>query len=259
MQRIIITMSKLITPLILLLIVSILTACAPQPTLVSTSDPIAAGATDRDKDSLGYTLRNDLLQITINPATGDVAYFGAPTGKDAFLAAPTGGDLLTTRITGHESTATAGYVESRDEETWQYIGEDSLLRWRKIYSLQHDHIVATFLVQNISDQSITFDLILSGSPAAGWVAASTGPDLTTLKRENREAADQSLQFRGFVIHPDAARPLTGNQLLRSDNFTLQPQERISFTTEWLYQAQAPVPVVPASALPASTAPATVPQ
>lgn len=259
-QRIIWIMSKPIAPWLLLLTVSILTACTPQPTLVSTSDPIAAGATDRSQEKLGYTLRNDLLQITLNPTTGDVAYLGAPTGKESFLAAPAGQDLLITRIAGHESLAPAGYVEARDEQTWQYIGEDSLLRWRKIYSLDHNRIIATFLVQNISDQPITFSLILSGQPATGWTRQSSGPDLTTFSRKNPEGADQTLEFRGFVIRPDSDQPLKTEEILRSDEFALPAGARISFTTEWTWQAMAPVPEIPISAQPGpSTSPVTVPQ
>lgn len=238
----------------------LLTACASKPTLICTSDPITAGATHRERDALGYTLRNDLLQLTLDPATGDVVYFGAPTGSESFFTPTPDHHALSIRIAGHEQTATDGYVEPRDEQTWQYIGDDSLLRWRKIYNLDHNRIIATFLVQNITSQPITFELILAGTPAAEWTASSAGPELTTLTRPMPGPANQSVEFRGFVIHPDAARPLTGPQLLRSDSFTLQPQERISFTTEWTYRAMAPVPEIPAATQPAANTPnPSVPQ
>src|SRR5690606_31887603 len=111
-------------------------------------DPQRTGPTTLARVSGGYELRNRLIRVVIDETHGDVLYWGAPDGSQNLVASP--GSAVAVRGADHPTGSTQGYIEKRDDQTWQYIGEDATgqVGWRKIYCLDGHSLLATYIVQN---------------------------------------------------------------------------------------------------------------
>jgi hypothetical protein len=181
------------------------------------------GATELARVPAGYELRNRDVRVVIDEHTGDVVTWGTPTQSRNTVAGPRGVHVA---IAGLPDVPPAGYVEKRDDQTWQFFGPDANgVTWRKVYNLDHDSLLVSFVIQN--DRPVPL-------PAAVQVIA----DLTDL----RVAVHTAEQFTGTggygtvtlhgwnVAHtgPPPQLPV----LLQSDTFTLKPGEREGYTTEW---------------------------
>jgi hypothetical protein len=148
----------------------------------------------------------------IDERTGDVTAFG-PVGAAGMRV--TAGLWAWGGAVGRDGvldSASDGYVEARDEQTWQYLGRDAqhAIGWRKVYCLEGDRLYASFLVQNLrTDESITCGVLLSVDPPA---------DAGRVRAFN--------EVQGLRAPDGVSGGVVG------DVKTLKPGERLSFTTAW---------------------------
>ena len=163
-------------------------------------DPVQAqyGPTIMAKTNGHYTLVNRKLKVEIDEVTGSTSLAMLGSTAPAEPLVPKFEPLA-------DSNPVAGYVESRDDETWQYFGDskDGRLAWRLVYNLYYDGLNVTYIVQNKTAQPIT-----------GYIA------LPTVKGVSIQPFNESQQFN----QPGG--------LIRSDNLTINPGERKNFATRW---------------------------
>lgn len=181
--------------------VLILAACTATP--IPPSAQVAFGPTTKSKDSTGYVLRNRKLAVKIDEQTAAAILW--PEYPMNTLVRP---DRVVPSFSSQsDSSPIHGYVESRDEETWQYFGQsaDGIIGWRIVYNLYLDSLNVSYIVQNNSKEPITGHVVL---PSVEHVAVQPFNENSSL---NAPVADGSI---------------------RSDEHTLKPGERISFTTRW---------------------------
>jgi len=107
----------------------------------------------------------------------------------------------------YDTTPTDGYVEARDEETLQYIGQskDGRFGWRIVYCLYYDQLNVTYIVQN-----------KTAAPISGFIRLRNDGHVTI------QAFDEEALLN--VQAPDGS--------VRSDERTLKPGERMNFATRW---------------------------
>ena len=197
----------------------------PQPVVppAAVTTPVGPGPTDMARVPAGYELRNRDVRVVIDEHTGDVVFWGAPAQPRNTVAGPRG---LHAAIAGLPDVPPAGYVEKRDDQTWQFYGPDANgVTWRKVYNLDHDSLLVSFVIQNTRATPLAAAVQLRG-------------DLTDL----RVLAHDPEQFTGtggygtISLHgwnqshglPPPPLPV----LIQSDTFKLQPGEREGYTTEW---------------------------
>ena len=193
---------------------------SPTPAIVN--NPVRSPAEmGRGKGGV-YTLSNEHLGLIIDPRTGDV---------QSLSYRDTGRNLLYQRglFVSFSSLAISpavGHVEKRDDQTWQYYGEDSNhLIWRKIYNLEDDQLFVSYMVQNNT-----------GAEVAGKVQVVADlPSMRVLEHDAEQFSGQS-EFASIKLHAfnefrSTTRPALP-VLLESDEFHLKPLERQSLTTQW---------------------------
>ncbi len=198
---------------------------APQPLVPPsvTSVTTGPGPTVMARVADGYELRNRDVRVVIDAATGDVVTWGTPDQQRNTAAGRRG---VYAAAAGRPDVAPAGYVEKRDDQTWQYYGTDADgLVWRKVYNLDHDSLLVSFIVQNDRPTPVTVTVQVRG-------------DLTGL----RVTAHDPEQFTGTggygtvglhgwnLTHGQPPPPLP--VLIQSDPLPLRPGERQGYTTEW---------------------------
>src|SRR5262249_22784347 len=107
----------------------------------------------------GYELKNREIRVLIDEKTGDVTYWGSVDGKANFLNS-TG---VTVSFQGDPTTTfTDGYIEKRDDQTWQFMGTDaSQIRWRKIYCLEGRSLAVTYLIENLRKEPMKSRIALT--------------------------------------------------------------------------------------------------
>ncbi len=202
---------------VILLLASLNFSCANRGESYNYSLP---GPTLLARVSGGYELKNRLVRLVIDDQSGNVAYWGSSDGQNNAL----GSAGIAARLAGVKDAPLQGAIEKRDEETWQYLGEDAnKLRWRKIYCLSGRSVFVTCLVENLSDQPVDARVELVAD-LAHFVTATRQSDLL----EGRGPAGD-LRMQSFTEHHD---PVEGRVTLHSDRRTLAARERFSFTMEW---------------------------
>jgi hypothetical protein len=189
--------------------------------------PHGPGPTIKSRVSGGYELSNDQFRIVISESTGDVIFWGF-TGKNRNVLAGRG---MYTTLSGLPDVPVRGYVEARDEDTWQFIGEDdNHITWRKIYSLQRDVLLVSIIVQNNRPDLLQTAIKLNGDL----------PDLNIV-RHDPEQFDAfgnygTVSLHGYnEFHNPDSEPILPT-LLQSDTFHLKPAERQSYTMTWVLSA-----------------------
>lgn len=192
---------------------------APPSEQPATLDPIDYGPTSMKKVEGGYELANRKIRVVIQERTGDAIYLGGVDGKNLL-----GDGGISLHLLNQRSGTPDGYVEKRDDETWQYLG-DSLtgIRWRKVYCLHHDAVAVTALIENRTRDPIDTAIALRSAFAGGEVTAQSA-DL-----HERKIGDVTVHLQAFnegkPERPDWAT-------LIGDFRTLKPNERIGITMEW---------------------------
>jgi hypothetical protein len=225
------------------------TAVAPQATKTNPYQLDLPGPTLASREASGYELKNRHVSVVIGDKTGDVVYWGSIDGsQNAALWAGDSSRLPALRVFidqivapstepatqpvmalpgAFELSNSDGYVEARDDQTWQYLGEDieHQIGWRKIYCLDGDHLNVSMLVQNRRKVPVTIQLALGDSavpPKRAWVSSEIF---------ETEAYQFILHLQAYnEFHGVAARP---PYFLLSDVHTLKPDERISWTMQWI--------------------------
>ena len=201
--------------------VAILSGCAaPQKPTAPPSVPVDYGPTVMKKVAGGYELANRKLRLVINDKTGDVSYFGTPDGKRNLLTPPG----ITVQLARQPESKPDGYIEKRDDQTWQYLGDTLTgLRWRKIYCLNYDAVDVTCLVENRTRDPIDTAIAVRASFEGGELNAGSA-DTAELTVGVVHISLRAFN-EGKPAKPDWAA-------LIGDSKTLQPSERIGITMEW---------------------------
>ncbi len=206
--------------------------CAPPPRPPDAFEIDLPGPALMEKADGGYELKNRHIRLVIDGHSGDASYFGVAEGGGSALG-PAG--LAAVRFS--QAGGADGYVEKRDEQTWQFYGRDAEgAIWRKIYCMEGDCVFVTYLIENQSGAGLEDHVLL-------WVDLDR-PTYSVRLPALLEAQTPAgrLTMRGFVQQHDLS-PTTASATrravdsMRGDTFTLKPGERASFTMEWKLQAR----------------------
>jgi hypothetical protein len=214
---------------------SIIGCTPPHPAPVTQPDvPIVAqpidsdlstfGPTKRNRVPEGYELLNNQFRLVISDTTGDVVFWGY-VNQPRNMVYHRG---LYTTLSALPDSPVKGYVEPRDEDTWQFMGDDeNHITWRKIYRLNGDHLEVSILIQNNRTTPIDTAVNINGDL----------PSLLILHHDPEQfdgSGDYGIvSLHGWnVVHNPTSKPVLPT-LLQSDVFHLKPQERQSYTTMWM--------------------------
>ena len=204
----------------IVLICLLVSGCATQPKAPPTlsSVPSDYGPTVMRKVEGGYELANRRLRLVIDEKTGDVSYFGTPDGHRNLITA------ITLQLARQPAATPDGYVEKRDDQTWQYLGDTLTgIRWRKIYCLNYDAVDVTCLVENRTRDPIDTAIAVRARFADGQ------PIHESADRHEQKIGDVTVRLQAF----NEGRPEKPDwATLIGDAKTLQPNERIGITMEW---------------------------
>jgi hypothetical protein len=200
----------------------LLTGCAAPPT--PTTPPSAAGEygpTEMKKVQGGYELANRKLRLVIDEKTGHVTYFGSAQSHRNLLLEP---GIIAVLPGKRGSEPPDGYVEKRDDQTWQYIGDTLTgVRWRKVYCLEHGSAYVTMLVENRTRHPLDTAIALR--------ARFDGGQTVTERADLHEYQIGSIKVRLQAFNE--AKPERPDwATLIGDSRTLAPGERIGVTMEW---------------------------
>jgi hypothetical protein len=184
---------------------------------------IGPGPTTMSRVAAGYELRNQSARLVIDARTGDVIWWGTLPGGSNLAVGPRG---IHAAVAGLPDVPPDGYVEKRDDQTWQFYGPDANgVVWRKVYNLDHDSLLVSFIVQNTRSTPLPVEIQLRGDLGSLRVTAHDPEQFTA----DGPAGTVSLHgWNPTHGHPPPALPV----LLASDPFTLKPDERQGYTTEW---------------------------
>jgi hypothetical protein len=228
--------TRLLRRICILLPLALAPACAEKPDLSMAErfDPQRTGPTTLARVAGGYELRNRLVRVVIDSSTGDVVYWGSTDGSTNLLASV--GSASAVRGIDSAGGAATGYVEKRDDQTWQYIGDDPgrRIRWRKIFCLDGHSLLATYIVENQGTTRLDGLVALRIPLAEGATARIAQPDLYQIT-----APLGDVELRGFRERPYDRYFDDPVATLLSDSFQLRPGERFSFTTEWRMEPRLP--------------------
>ncbi len=190
----------------------------------STFTPSQPGPTIASRVAGGYELLNNQFRVVISETTGDVIFWGY-ADKTRNMVFRRG---IYTTLSGLPDVPGKGYVEARDEQTWQFLGEDANhITWRKIYNLDGDHLEVSIMIQNNRPEALDTAINLEG-------------DLPSMRIMHHDP-EQFDAFGGYgavslhgwnVVHSPTSQPVLPI-LLQSDVFHLKPMERQSFTSMWM--------------------------
>jgi hypothetical protein len=211
------------------LIASAAAGCASQNNPYAYDEP---GATLMADTPAGYTLTNHHLRLLIDTKTGDAISFGPARGGDPIgIAATRSGALRPTQ----------GYLEARDIETWEYLGNEigSKISWRKIYCLDGDRLLVTYLIRNEGKVPIDTQIGIAPLPIAATQPASTQPAATQTAMSWRfegpnSDAIVSGSYRIKCFNESIVSAPRPTELLRNDARPLAPGEGIAWTMVWTY-------------------------
>ena len=181
------------------------------------------GPTAMQRVPEGYELSNRQVRVVIDEQRGRLVYWGSADGHQNLLG-PRGVEIDLVDLADEPP---AGYIEKRDDQTWQYIGDAPGIRWRRIYCLEGLSLLATLIVQNVGDQPINTPMLVHADLADPGSRRVQRADLFTM-----QSSIGLVSIRGFREHPFTGTFNHPPGSLISDRFTLQPGERYSFTTEW---------------------------
>lgn len=187
-------------------------------------NPAAAGPTVMSRVPGGYELINSQFRVVISEQTGDVIYWGY-ADKIRNVVSQRG---IYTTLSALPETPVKGYVEQRDDDSWQFMGDDeNHITWRKIYRLDKDHLDVSIMIQNNRPDPLDTAININGDlPGATFMHRD--PEL--LQAFGKYGV---ITLEGWnVTHSPATQPVLPT-LVQSDVLHLKPQERQSYTSMWM--------------------------
>ncbi len=202
------------------------TSCASDDLSMARGfDLPTTGPTRMNRVPGGYELINRQVRVVIDERHGHLVYWGSVDGRQNLLDQ----QGVEIHLVDVKSSLPEGYIEKRDDQTWQYIGDDPQagVRWRRIYCLEGLSLLATFIVQNTADQPLDTLMLVRAHLAEPGPRRIQHADLFTM-----QSPLGMVSIRGFREHPFTGTYDQPSATLLSDRFQLQPGERYSFTTEW---------------------------
>lgn len=184
--------------------------------------PLSPGPTLMTRVANGYQLQNDLFRVVISQDTGDVTWWGW-AARDRNM---TSGRGLAALATSLPPATLEGAIEPRDEQTWQFFGEDSNhIIWRKIYCLDHDRLLVSIIIGNHRDQPIEASVRIVGELPALRILEHTPEQFTG------QGGFGTVTLHGYnEFHPPTQPALP--TLIESDVFHIKPGDRQGFTSVW---------------------------
>lgn len=200
---------------------------APQP-IQSALPQYTTGPTELSKVAGGYELKNRLFRVVISDQTGDVIFWGLADHNRNLLI----GRGIYTTLTGLPDSPPHGYIEQRDEQTWQYYGDDdNHITWRKIYCLDRDSLFVSIMVENNRPQPLDAAIQIKTN-LPGLHIQHHDPELLEASVDHT-----ALLLRGYNEFPAPASQPASPTLIQSDIFHFKPQERQSYTSQWKLQTE----------------------
>jgi hypothetical protein len=163
------------------------------------------------------------VRLEVNPASGDVTYFGWYDGRRNLLG-PAG---ITTAIVGTAPPELQGELKKPNPAELIFRGVDqNQIAWTKRYRLQGDDaVVVTHQIQNRSDHG--FDAIL--------YSLADLPD-ATITGDNRDqhvrTPTAAAHFHADIQNPHFPGEQMNPSALRSDSRRLEPGDSMTFTMTW---------------------------
>lgn len=207
-----------------LLLALALAACAAQPANFAYDEP---GPTLMARTADGYAMTNRRLRLLIDAATGDALAFGPLNGRSAIAIAATRNGAI------HPMQ---GYLEARDNQTWEYLGDETqdMVSWRKIYCLDGDRLLVTYLIRNEGKAPIDTQIGIAPLPATTTQSAATQPTMGWRALGPNDDLIESASFRikcfNEAILPVPPMP----EILHNDPRRLAPGEGIAWTMVWSF-------------------------
>jgi hypothetical protein len=220
-------------------------ACAPKagPTTGPTTAPAVEGAPADDAESYldpalnhpgptlmrrsprGFELRNRDLLVILDERTGDITHFGRMDADRNLLLGP-----ISPALDDDQPHTPDGYIEKRDDQTWQYLGDDPAgISWRKIYCLEGKSLFITYLVENKRPEPLTVRILVNANLGEARIESRTGDRLTA------HWGFGSVSFQAFNEQPPPTPLPPLPTILVGDTRTLKPNDRISFTAEMKFE------------------------
>ncbi len=202
---------------------------ATQPTVPVVDQPIQTTSdtpspTVKSRVPGGYELLNNQFRVVISDQTGDVTFWGY-ADKARNICFRRG---MYTTLSALPDVPVKGYVEARDDDTWQFIGDDANhVSWRKIYSLQKDVLLVSIMIENKRPTPLDTAICVNGDL----------PDLRIMQHDPEHF--QAFGGYGTVLlegwnenHNPTSQPALPT-LVQSDTFHLKVGQRQSYTTAWM--------------------------
>jgi hypothetical protein len=221
------------------MLLTLITGCStPHPAATQPLAPVASqavtsffdpdttiGPTVMSKVDGGYQLINRRFRVVISDQTGDVIFWGyVDQARNTVFHRG-----IFTSLTGLPDAPIHGYIEKRDDQTWQFYGDDdNHITWRKIYCLEGDSLLVSILITNnrpgpdplVTAIQIKGDLISLN-------IAHHDPELFTGR-----GGYGGVTLQGFNEYPAPTSQPALPTLIQSDTFHLKPQERQGYTSQW---------------------------
>ena len=197
-----------------------LPAIADQPaTTQPVSIIVANGPTEMAKVAEGYELKNRKVRIVISEKTGDVIFWGRVNDNRSAVFRR---GIFTASANMPEPTLD-GYIEKRDDQTWQFFGTDSnKITWRKIYCLEHESFLVSILATNGQEKPLSMIIELRGDFPNLRITEHNAEQFTGSGAVGPIRIHAFNEFRSPALVPKL--PI----LVQSDAHTLQPGEADQF-------------------------------
>jgi hypothetical protein len=196
---------------------------APQPISTTFDSDHTPGPTNMARVAGGYELTNKLYRVLISDQTGDVTFWGYRDGARN-LTFHRG---IYTTLTALPDSPIHGYIEKRDEQTWQFFGEDdNHIIWRKIYCLEYDSLFVSVIILNNRPDPLQTAIQINGELISPRITHHD-PELFT-----GQGGYAAVSLRGYNEFPAPTSQPVLPTMIQSDTFHLKPQERQGYTSQW---------------------------
>jgi hypothetical protein len=196
---------------------------ALQPITTDLNGDNLPGPTVMAKVAGGYQLSNRLVRVVIAEKSGDVIFWGyANQPRNMAL-----GRGIYATLTGLPDVSARGSVQMRDEQTWQFFGDDANhITWEKVYSLQGDSLFVSVKIQNNRQEELRGAVQINGE-LIGLTVEHHDTELFSGR-----GGYGTLTLQGFSESSSAGGRPVLPVLIQSDLFDLKPKARQGYTSRW---------------------------